>query len=145
MTLLFQPVKSKKDLNDIYGHNTSAFFDDAEFHWTKRWLEEQRQIGYEIYQVKYDREIVAALFVKIEDKGLLTKQTPLKLNAQGRGIGHKIKEYVEKLAKKAGKKNIFNYCTVDNFRMIALNESHGYERTGKGKGEVLEEWHKSLP
>ncbi|MCY4643139.1 MAG: hypothetical protein OXB88_00825 [Bacteriovoracales bacterium] len=142
MTLRFYLAKSKKDLDDIYGHNTSAFFDDAEFKWTKKWLETQRQSGYDIYQVRYGKEVVAALFVKEEEKGLLTKQTPLKFNVQGKGIGHKIKEYVEDLAKKSGKKNIFNYCAVDNFRMAALNESHGYEKTGKG--DILQEWHKSL-
>ena len=144
MTLEFQLTKTKKDLIDVYNHNMSAFFDADEFAWSLQWLEAQKRAAWDIYQVKFDGEIIAAFFLKEVPKGLLTKQTPLKFNVQGHGLSHKIKEYIEVLARKAKQKDIFHYCAIDNFRMVALNESHGYKKTEKNKVSAIVEWHKSL-
>ena len=147
MTVEFKLAKTKKDLGEIYNYNMSAFLDEDEFPWSLPWIEAQDREGHDIYQVKYRGEVVAALFTRVTKKGLLTKQTPIKFNVQGLGLSHKIKEYAEVLAKKAKKKDIFNYCAIDNFRMAALNESHGYKKTSGGVlegGGTIVEWHKSL-
>jgi hypothetical protein len=57
-----------------------------------------------------------------------------------------IKNFYENEAKKAQVNKVVNYCPVDNFRMIALNESHGYKRTGNsfGLNQNIIEWVKVL-
>ena len=145
MTLRFQLAKTQKDLTDIYNYNMSAFFDAYEFHWSLPWLVEQKQEGWSIHQVYCAEQIIAAIFTKVAPKGLMVKQTPLKFEFQGQGLSHKIKQHIELVAKRARQKNIFHYCAIDNFRMTALNESHGYHKTGGTlKNENIVEWHKAL-
>ena len=54
-------------------------------------------------------------------------------------------EFYEEIALEKKIKKIINLCPVDNFRTIALNESHGYSRTGltHQDGEIVE-WEKCL-
>ena len=144
MSVEFKLVKTKNDLNQVYNYNMSAFLDSDEFPWSLQWLEAQKREGQDIYQVKYEREVVAILFIQITPKSLLTRQTPLKFNFQGIGLSHEIKKYIERLARKSRKKDIFNYCAIDNFRMAALNESHNYKKTGKNRNPTIVEWHKSI-
>ena len=91
-------------------------------------------------------EIVAAVFYKIEDDALLTKNTAIKITYQGSGFSHTIKEFFEKVAREKGLKRIFHYCRIDNFRMYSLNESHQYKKTPKKLGPegLVVEWVKSL-
>ena len=141
--LQFKLAKNKKDFQKVYEYNLSVFLDEDEFPWSLKWLEEQHKNGYDIYLVEYGGEVMAALFVKVLQRGLFSMQTPLKLNFQGMGLSHQIKEYAEVLARQANLRDIYNYCAIENFRMMALNESHGYERTGRELPEKnLIEWHK---
>ena len=41
-------------------------------------------------------------------------------------------------------KEIINFCGIDNFRMYSLNESHGYQKTGRKLGDngQVVEWKK---
>lgn len=142
--LQFKLAKTKADLKKVYQYNLSVFLDDEEFPWSLKWLESQYKDGYDIYRVKYEKEVVSILFVKALERGLLSMQTPLKLNFQGMGLNHQIKDHVEVLAKKAKLKDIYNYCNLENFRMTALNKAHGYEKTGKVEGKALVEWHKKI-
>ena len=143
MRLSFQLAKTQQDLRQVHAHNMSAFFDEDEFPWSFQWLEKMHHDGYSIYQVKCDGETIAALFTKKTKRGLLSKHTPIKLNFQGNGLSHQIKDYIETLATKAKCGDIFHYCAMDNFRMAALNESHDYRKTGQRDGNIVE-WHKSL-
>ena len=92
-----------------------------------------------------EQEIVAACFYKKEDDSLLTKNTGLKINHQGSGYSHAIKEFFEREAKKLGCSRLIHYCRIDNFRTYSLNESHGYKKTGNSfqNGQVVE-WAKSI-
>lgn len=101
--------------------------------------------GWELYSVMVDGEIIAALFFMTDKDTLYTKNTAIKVNYQGSGFSHKIKEYFEKVAREKGLKHIAHYCRIDNFRMYSLNESHGYRKTQKkmGDGQVVE-WMKDL-
>lgn len=144
MKLQFKLARTKQHLGQVYNYNMSAFLDSDEFPWSLQWLEAQKRKGHDIYQVIYQGKVVAALFVQTTEKGLLTRQTPLKLSVQGLGLSHQIKDYIEVLAKKAKVKDIFSYCAVDNFRMVSLNESHGYRKTKNQPSATIVEWHKSL-
>lgn len=142
----FINAKSDKDIEDIFYHNISAFFDSDEFNWTVPWLKEINRDGWNIYGVHCGNEIIAAFFIKKDGDSIITKQTPVKISFQGHGISHKIKNEIESLAKNDKIKSIFNYCAIDNFRMVALNESHGYKKTGRNpeNKKTLVEWQKKL-
>ena len=70
----------------------------------------------------------------------------IKMAFQGNGFSHQIKNFYEEEAKKQHLARLINYCPMDNFRMVALNESHGYKRTGKAFGVAnnIIEWVKVL-
>ena len=76
----------------------------------------------------------------------MTKNTSLKMNYQGSGYSHKIKEFFEKVARERKLKKIVHYCGIDNFRMYSLNESHGYKKTPHklGTNGRVVEWIKPI-
>lgn len=140
------PVTSDKDLQKIYNYNVEVFAETDDFDWTIEGLKQEIKDGWKLYSVSFGDQIIAAVFMKQAPGVLLTKATPIKIEFQGHGFSHKIKEHLEKLAKKQKLKKIFNYCRRDNFRMISLNETHGYERTGKimTEDKNIIEWEKNL-
>ena len=83
--------------------------------------------------------------VKEEGPSLLTKNTGLRIDHQGSGYNHEIKEFFETTAKERGLNKVFHYCRIDNFRMYSLNESHNYRRTGNiySDGTIVE-WVKAI-
>ena len=92
------------------------------------------------------KKLLRPIFVKDENDQLLSKTTSIKMNYQGSGYSHKIKEFIEELAKTKKHNKVINFCGIDNFRMYSLNESHGYKRTGRKIGEKNQviEWIKDL-
>ncbi len=146
ISISFKEASTDKEVEDIFYHNISAFFDSEEFDWTVPWLKSQKKSGWRIFGVHSEKEIIAAFFYKKEGDSVITKQTPVKINHQGHGVSHRIKDKIEELASEDGVESIYNYCAIDNFRMVALNESHGYKKTGnnaEGK-KTLAEWKKKL-
>jgi len=98
------------------------------------------------FSLNLDAEVLAAVFYKVEEDSLLTKNTAIKITHQGSGFSHAIKEFFEKVAREKGLKKIIHYCRIDNFRMYSLNESHGYKKTPRKlgpEGQVVE-WMKTL-
>ena len=87
---------------------------------------------------------MAAVFMKEDDKELLTKNTPIKMDYQGNGFSHMIKDFYEEYAANNKIETIINYCPTDSFRMIALNERHDYVKTGNVLADDIVEWKKSL-
>lgn len=145
MKLKFQRAKSEQDFQEIYDYNIDAFSDTPDFNWNMEEIKHEVADGWELYSVKINEEVVAALFYKVENGGLLTKNTAIKMNYQGAGISHQIKEFFEKLAKDKKLKKILHYCRIDNFRMYSLNESHGYKKTTKKLNDgLIVEWMKEL-
>lgn len=144
--LNFSKASNSQDIEDVYNHNMSAYFDSDEFHWSLQGLKDEQKKGWEIFAVHLDDEIIAAFFLKEEKEMLLTKQTPIKLVYQGHGYSHRIKEKIEEVAKERKYKSIVNICAIDNFRMVALNESHGYRKNkcGFNHKQTLVEWLKSI-
>lgn len=144
--LTFSAPVSEEDLIKIYNYNVEVFTDTPDFNWTIEALKEEIKQGWKLYSVSSGEQIIAVVFMKQSPGVLLTKATPIKLEFQGHGYSHKIKEYFENIAKKQKLKKIFNYCRKDNFRMISLNETHGYARTGKviTEDKNLIEWEKNL-
>lgn len=142
----FVPSMDKADIQEVYNFNVEVFANTTDFKWTLENINKEISEGWQLYAVKFDNQIVAALFTKVDNGVLYTKNTPLKLDFQGNGFSHQIKTFYEERAKEAKAKAIVNYSPVDNFRMIALNESHGYQKTGNALDDVgtIIEWKKSL-
>jgi len=142
----FIPSKSKDELKEIVNFNVQAFADSHDFAWTENNVKNELASGWEVFSVKIDKDIICALFVKKDGENLLTKNTPLKMNYQGQGYSHIIKEFYEEYAKENKLGSVYNYCPVDNFRMISLNEGHDYHKTGEtlGSNTNMIEWNKKL-
>jgi len=144
--LSFILMETNQEIEDIYNFNVKAFADSHDFSWTKENIEKEIKSGWKLYSVNIDADIICAIFLKIENKSLLTKNTPIKINYQGNGFSHLIKDFYESYAKDNNLTKLYNYCPVDNFRMISLNEGHNYKNTGKSLGENsnMVEWLKIL-
>ena len=145
MPLSFKKVTSEKEIKEIYNFNVQAFSDTPDVDWTLNYLKTEASEGWEIFGVKEKNgsEIVAVAFLKEEAKSLLTKNTGIKMLFQGNGYSHQIKDFYEKEARSRGLNSIFNYCRKDNFRMMNLNNSHGYVQTNKETNGIVE-WEKAL-
>lgn len=137
-TLDFLLTKKENDITHIFEHNTRAFTDTPDFPWTLDHLKDLVSDGWSLYAANHEGEIVAAMFIKKDGDTLLTRNTPIKLNFQGNGFSHQIKDFYENKATTLELQNILNFCRVDNFRGISLNESHGYSSTGRFDGEKSE-------
>lgn len=146
MSLVFQECGSDQEIKDIYNFNVHAFADTQDFEWSEDNIKKELGEGWRLLSVSFDNSIVAAVFLKIEGSSLFTKNTPIKIDYQGNGFSHMIKDFYEQFAEGKNIDTIINYCPNDNFRMISLNEGHDYTRTGKVLGEHsnIIEWHKSL-
>ncbi len=144
--LTFKEAKKEEELINLSNFDIQAFTDTPDFSWTLDSIKNEVKTGWRLYAVSLDEEIVAAVLLKRDGDSLLTKNTPIKMAFQGNGFSHQIKDFYEEEAKRSQVKKVFNYCPVDNFRMIALNESHGYHRTGRslGPAKTVIEWVKNL-
>lgn len=144
--LTFKLSQSKSDFENLFNYNVDVFTETPDLQWSVDSLEKESKNGWMVYSVQVGDEIIAAAFLKAEDDSLLTKNTPIKLLYQGNGYSHAIKEFFEKEALKLSLKNVINICPSDNFRMISLNETHGYIKTGNvlGQEKTLVEWKKTL-
>ena len=146
MTLNFEKAITEKHFKAVYDYNIDAFSDTPDFKWTLSGIIKEVKDGWELFSVKDRGEIVAAVFIKKVKKSLLSKNTAVKLEHQGQGYNHQIKEFIEEIAFKRNIVEIFHYCRIDNFRMYSLNESHKYKKTTGNKelDEHVVEWIKKL-
>jgi len=144
--LTFVLAKGNDDFKKIYEYNIDAFSDTPDFNWTLDDIQNEVKDGWDLYSVNLGKETIAAVFLKKEGDKLLSKNTAIKMNYQGSGFSHMIKNFIEDTAKKKHTRSILHYCRIDNFRMYSLNESHGYKKTHRrlgDKGQVVE-WLKSV-
>lgn len=144
--LNFKLVKTDQEILEVLDHNVDAFVDPPDFKWSLEDIKREIQLGWNVFGVYYEREVMAAVLYMVEGDSLLTKNTAIKMQFQGSGHSHQIKEFFEESAKNSKLKNIYHYCRIDNFRAYSLNESHGYKKTGKtlgNDGQVVE-WHKRV-
>ncbi len=146
MTLTFKKAKSEKDIKSIHDYNIDAFSDSPDFKWTFEEIKKEVADGWELNSLMDEGEVVAAVFYKVETDSLLTKNTAIKIDHQGAGLSHAIKEFFEKVAREKKLKRIYHYCRIDNFRMYSLNESHQYKKTPRklGPDGLVVEWMKAL-
>lgn len=144
--LKFKEAKKEEEILNISKFDMQAFTDTQDFSWSLDNLKKEVKTGWKLMSVMVEEEIVAAVLMKREGDTLLTKNTPIKMAFQGNGFSHQIKNFYEDEAKKSQLVKVVNYCPVDNFRMIALNESHGYKRTGNafGLSNNIIEWVKAI-
>lgn len=144
--LVFKEAKKEEEVVNLSKFDMQAFTDTQDFSWNLDNIKKELKTGWKLFSVLSDEEIVAAVLVRRDGDTLFTKNTPIKMAFQGNGFSHKIKNFYEEEAKKNAVHKVINYCPVDNFRMIALNESHGYKRTGKafGVSNNIIEWVKVL-
>ncbi|MFP5385631.1 MAG: hypothetical protein ACLGHN_06095 [Bacteriovoracia bacterium] len=144
--LVFKEAKKEEEVVNLSKFDIQAFTDTEDFSWTLDNIKKEVKTGWKLYSVTTDEEIVAAVLLRKEGDTLFTKNTPIKMAFQGNGFSHQIKNFYEEEAKKQHIRRVVNYCPVDNFRMIALNESHGYKRTGNafGLSNNIIEWVKVL-
>jgi predicted GNAT family acetyltransferase len=144
--LFFKEVKKEDEIVDISNFDVQVFTDSQDFQWNLPNIKKEIKSGWKLFSVNFSNETVAAVFLKTDKDTLFTKNTPIKLSFQGNGFSHQIKEFYEDEASRLKLKRVVNYCPVDNFRMIALNESHGYKRTGHtlGNNHSIVEWEKVI-
>jgi RimJ/RimL family protein N-acetyltransferase len=144
--LEFVQSKSDQDLTDIYNFNVDVFAEASDLHWSVDALKNESKRGWKIYSVKVENEIVAVALFKKDDKRLLTKNTPIKMTHQGNGYSHMIKEFFEDAANELNVHEVVSLCSEDNFRLISLNETHGYVNTSKRykDNDDLIEWVKKI-
>lgn len=144
--LVFKEAKKEEEVVNLSKFDIQAFTDTEDFSWTLDNIKKEVKTGWKLYSVTTSDEIVAAVLLRKEGDTLFTKNTPIKMAFQGNGFSHQIKNFYEEEAKKQHIRRVVNYCPVDNFRMIALNESHGYKRTGNafGLSNNIIEWVKVL-
>ena len=127
--LKFVPSQTKEEIKAVYNFNTEAFTELKE--WSQQSIEGQIKAGWQLVSVKSGEEI--------------TKNTPIKINHQGNGYSHAIKDFYETYAKENGLSEVYNYTPRDNFRMISLNEGHDYSKTGNSLDDgALIEWIKKI-
>jgi isocitrate lyase len=146
MKLNFQKAQTTQDIQNVYEYNIDAFSESPDFNWNLKEIEKEVSDGWDLYAAYLGEEVIAAIFLKKEGGQLLSKTTSIKMNYQGSGYSHKIKEFIEESAQKNKINQVVNFCGIDNFRMYSLNESHGYKKTGRklgAKGTVVE-WVKVL-
>ena len=141
----FQQARKDDEIKSIYEHNLDAFTDTPDFCWSFEEIKKEINEGWELYSATAGGNIIAAVFLKLENKVLKSKNTAIKMSHQGSGYSHRIKEFMEKKAREYKAKAIYHYCRIDNFRLYSLNESHGYHKTGEklDDGQVVE-WKKDL-
>jgi hypothetical protein len=132
--LVFKEAKKEEDVVNLSKFDIQAFTDTQDFSWTLDNIKKEVKVGWKLFSVTTDNEIVAAVLMRKDGDTLFTKNTPIKIAFQGNGFSHQIKNFYEDEAKKQNIRRLINYCPSDNFRMIALNESHGYKRTGNAFG-----------
>lgn len=144
--LTFSQAKKPDDVEKIARYNIDAFAEGVDFDWNVSEIKQEMKTGWLLFSAELNGDVVAAVFLKKEDKKLLSKHTAIKLGHQGSGHSHAIKEFVEQKAREFGSKEILHYCGIDNFRQYSLNESHGYVKTGNALGQLGEivEWKKKL-
>lgn len=144
--LVFKEAKKEEEVVNLSKFDIQAFTDTQDFSWSLENIKKEVKTGWKLYSVTTDDEIVAAVLMKKDGDTLFTKNTPIKMAFQGNGFSHQIKNFYEIEAKKHQIARLVNYCPMDNFRMVALNESHGYKRTGKafGVSNNIIEWVKVL-
>jgi predicted GNAT family acetyltransferase len=144
--LVFKEAKKEEDVVNLSKFDIQAFTDTQDFSWTLDNIKREVKTGWKLYSVTTENEIVAAVLLRKDGDTLFTKNTPIKMAFQGNGFSHRIKNFYEDEAKKQNIRRVINYCPSDNFRMIALNESHGYKRTGNafGVNQNIIEWVKVL-
>lgn len=143
--LIFRKASKDKDVKDICGYTLDAFSESPDFDWSLSGIKQEIKNGWELYGVYSEDEIIAAAFIKSKASDLLTKNTAIKVTSQGSGYSHKIKDFFEKMAKQKGSKQIYHYCSIDNFRMYSLNERHNYKKTDSNLNEgKLIEWVKKV-
>jgi hypothetical protein len=146
MKLKFQRAQSEADVLNVYEYNIDAFSESPDFNWNLDEIKKELDSGWSLYSANLNEEVIAAVFLKKDQTVLYSKTTSIKINYQGSGYSHKIKEFIEDSAKKMKAKEIVNFCGIDNFRMYSLNESHGYTKTGRKLGEngQVVEWVKQI-
>jgi len=147
MSLKFFSADKPKEMKKIYEYTIDAFSDSPDFNWNLDEIKREVKDGWSLFGVtNEEEEIVAALFFRLKNNSLLTKNTGLKINHQGAGYSHEIKNFFETKAKELKANSIKHYCRIDNFRMYSLNESHGYKKTPSPvdeEGQIVE-WVKPL-
>jgi hypothetical protein len=145
--LSFRPAVTDKDIQKIYEYSIDAFVDySPDDKWTPNEIKNDIKDGWLLYAACIGEEVVAALFLRSDGETLLTKNTAIKMNFQGEGHSHRIKEFFEQKARELKHSRIVHYCAIDDFRMYSLNESHGYKKTPNRLGEhgLLTEWVRNL-
>jgi hypothetical protein len=83
--LEFTESKSNKTIDEIYNFSTEAFSGLSE-EWSVDGLKKQVKEGWQLYSVKFEGEVVAAVLTKEDADMLLTKNTTIKINYQGNGF-----------------------------------------------------------
>lgn len=138
----FHSLEKSSDFKKVLSFNADAFADTPGVEWSESSLKKMIKEGWFIFSLDHDDDVIAVLFMKRDDDTLITKNTPIKMAYQGNGLSHLIKDFYEQYAQNEGLHHLVNECAVDNFRMISLNEKHGYERLSESSRMIS--WKKTI-
>ena len=145
--LEFKRATSDRDIQKIYEYTIDAFVDfSPETKWSIKEIKHELAEGWQLYGVLHKGQVISALFLKVQDGALLTKNTAIEQDYQGAGFSHRIKEFFEQQARANHLSKIIHYCAIDDFRMYSLNESHGYHKVNRSpvQEHLLTEWVRDL-
>ncbi len=143
--LIFQLAQDQKSIRKILNFNMEVFSELPDVDWNVTGIKKELESGWELYSVKAEDQIVAALFLRLKEKAVQTKHTAIKIDHQGNAYSHQIRDFVENKARETGLSTLINFCAVDDFRMISLNETHGYKKTSRVlKNGEFSEWEKKI-
>ena len=142
VTVDIKEITAASSFEEIEKFNVDAFTDTPGVDFKKSSLKKLLKDDWKIFVLSHQEEIVSVLFIKKDPDRLLTKNTPIKMSYQGNGLSHLIKEFYEEYASEEKIGEIIHYCPIDNFRMISLNEKHGYAKIQEEDG--LSTWKKII-
>jgi predicted GNAT family acetyltransferase len=143
-TPVFHKVNSSEDVSEVYNHNVEVFLESFDFDWNPSAIMDQLKQGWRFYSVKIGEEIIAALFVYKTGKKLMSQHSNIKMEHRGNGHSHRLKEFIEDLAKQEGLEVVENICRQNDFRLISLNETHHYKRVEDSDQGDFILWRKKL-
>lgn len=88
----------------------------------------------EIFVAVCDNEIVGTVTIKLKDESNIHIQSmAVKPKYQGKGIGMKILEEIDKIARKRGCKTMSLECFYPLKKAISLYEKCGFRKTGRSR------------
>ena len=73
MSLSFSKASSSQEIQNILDYNINAFVDTPGFTWDLSGIKREIDDGWDLYGVQFEKEIIAAVFLRVDGENLFTK------------------------------------------------------------------------